>query len=162
MGQGIHGVCPIAWHAMGVVVTLILNLGVIDQYYTQPGKGAVSTGDVATWLENKYHLMEVFYEDNRPFVEGAIVASIKGATINVIAGGNPSKNIFSTAEADIIERFKQAISLEEFDGVMPGVPTQAAKDGRSLRFKRKRGPSRASFYDTGLYQASFKAWMEEG
>jgi hypothetical protein len=66
--------------------------------------------------------------------------------------------------AEIEERFKDFLSLQEMDKLgVPGVPTEAAKKGKSSRFKRRRskgGAPRPSFIDTGLYQSSFKAWVD--
>jgi hypothetical protein len=44
-----------------------------------------------------------------------------------------------------------------------GVPTKAALKGINHRLRhpyRKSNPRRPSFVDTGLYVASFRAWME--
>jgi hypothetical protein len=42
---------------------------------------------------------------------------------------------------------------------MPGVPTRRALDGISKRLKNKKGDPRASFVDTGTYQAAMRAWV---
>jgi len=42
----------------------------------------------------------------------------------------------------------------------PGVPTRAALMGVNSRLKKRRGKRRPSFRDTGLYQASFMAWVD--
>jgi hypothetical protein len=44
---------------------------------------------------------------------------------------------------------------------IPGVPTLAAQEGRSSRFKKGKGKGpRKSFIDTGLYVGSFKSWVD--
>ena len=60
-------------------------------------------------------------------------------------------------------RFKTYLESEEIAGTAtPGVPTLAARHGVNHRLKhpyRKRA-ARPSFVDTGLYQSSFKAWID--
>ena len=68
---------------------------------------------------------------------------------------------FAAGESQIENRFKQFLSLREVEKLgIPGVPTKAALAGVSHRFKGKKGGRRPSFIDTGLYQASFKAWID--
>ena len=71
--------------------------------------------------------------------------------------------------------FKQFLAMRQIEGFgIPGVPTQAALNGVNHRFKNPRGkwtgkgkdrkfqrnPRRPSFIDTGMYQASSKAWFD--
>lgn len=157
----------------------VLHLGVIDIPYANPpaemkknrthpahSPGTETTGDVATWLENKYHVVEVFYS----LYEDQIVddvANAMGDAVDALMSGAPVDSIdpFSPGALSAIQtRFKQFLSNQEIEGLgIPGVPTQAALDGVSHRHKsgftrgRKRRPS---FIDTGLYQASFIAWAD--
>ena len=149
-----------------------LHLGVIDLPYAQaPSKrrrkkisaGTQTTGDVAGWLENDYHVMEHFWALHSGEVVQALEGSLQGAIDNMIMGAPMSASAFGSAESAIEDRFKQMLSNRELDVLgFPGIPTAAAQAGVSHRRKRpsvKRGP-RPSFIDTGLYQASFKAWVE--
>jgi hypothetical protein len=124
------------------------------------GKGQ-TTGDIAQILESKYHIMRSFYFLHSDVVAASLTKSIHGSIKNILAGGPP--NIQPAAEGiqKIQSAFKHSLSLREYDG-MPGVPTKAAMLGVSHRFKRpnQRRPERPSFIDTGLYQASFKAWVD--
>lgn len=167
----------------------ILHLGVIDIPYdvrvpesmkrvavrTQRGgkakvikaspSGGQTTGDVAEILEDKYHIMEVFFEDiGYEAVMGALVNSLEGAIENIQSGAPLSTiKLYAGAESEIETAFRLFLGQQELDGVMPGVPTKAALKGVNHRMVHpyaKRGP-RPSFIDTGLYQASFKAWVEE-
>ena len=108
-----------------------LHLGVLDVPYKQGSNSSPeTTGDVAEILENRYHPIEIFYEEH----------------------------------ANIETRFRHFLSQKEMDSLgVPGVPTKAALAGVSHRFKHpyaKRAP-RPSFIDTGLYEASFRAWVEK-
>ena len=56
---------------------------------------------------------------------------------------------------------KQFISSGEMEKLgYPGVPTKAALMGVNHRLKKKRGPRRVSFIDTGQYQANLTNWVE--
>lgn len=174
---------------MGLRV-LILHLGVIDQAYNNEGvpaplkratkrkpsprmlqrafartngfaAPAMTTAEVATILEGKYHLFEVFYELNQQRIADAFAESAAGALENVMLGALASLSLTADAEQEIERRFKDAISQKAFDGIIPGVPTLASLKGVNHRLKHpyaKANPSRPSFRDTGLLQASFKAW----
>lgn len=161
-----------------------LILGVIDQPYTswdggkkaaRPRKGTgkrtratkakkgggrtVTTGDVAGWLEDRYHPMEVFFNVDGGCIS-ALEESVQDAIEDVLMGA-PGGDPFGAATTGIEARFKAFLSNRVMETLgIPGVPTLAALEGRSSRFKRLRGPRRPSFIDTGLYQASFKAWVE--
>ena len=125
------------------------------------GKGK-TTGDIAQILEAKYHIMQTFYDMNKTDIASALEKSMVGSIINMVNGQPAPVMADAQAMSDIETAFKQALSMRAFDGVIPGVPTQASLGGRSSRFKRpgaKRG-ARPSFINTGLYQSSFTAWTE--
>ena len=149
-----------------------LHLGVIDVPYAQaPSKrrrrkvraGTQTTGDVAGWLEDRYHVMEHFWNLHADDVVQALEGSLQGAIDNLLMGAPMSVSAFGQAETAIEDRFKRMLAERELDVLgFPGIPTGAAQRGVSHRHKRpnvRRGP-RPSFIDTGLYQASFKAWVE--
>lgn len=173
---------------------ITLHLGVIDQPYTsydggkkaanpkRRGKAApppakakrtVTTAQVAGWLEARYHVMEIFYEVDGG-VQAALRESVQDAMENVMMGAPVGANPFLEATSDIQRRFKQFISNRTMETLgYPGVPTKAALEGISSRFKAHRsgqglvrrkgsvaGLRRPSFRDTGLYQASFMAWVD--
>lgn len=156
-------------------IDVILNLGVIDIPYNQPrGRrqkkpraGNVTTGDVATFLEDKYHVLENFYQLHAEEVADDLAESLKGALETFMMGGPVSQDPFGSATSSIDDRMKQFIATGEMDRLgFPGVPTQAARDRaagkrRSARFATRRATGQAvSFYDTGLYQASLKSWID--
>lgn len=152
----------------------LLNLGVVDIPYSQaPGaahrytranaKKGVTTGDVAEWLEDKYHVMEVFAETHNEDLAHDLEESLAGALEDLLVGAPAGADAFGSATSKIEDRFKQFLSLKEMDALgYPGVPTQASLRGVSHRFKRPyaKRPPRPSFIDTGLYQSSAKAWVE--
>ena len=160
-----------------------LHLGVIDVPYAAPAttiNGRPSraklpnktTGDVADILEAKYHVMEVFDEFHRQDIiremERSLAAATKRLAIKqqLAAAGARARitrndmDPYLDAEAQIGRMFRDFLTNREMDGLFMGVPTKAAQQGRSQRFKRGRGPERPSFVDTGLYEDSFRAWIE--
>lgn len=145
---------------------ITLNLGVADTAH-----GKVSTGDLAELLEAKYGVMEAFYDMNEAAINGFVVDAFQGAVDSLLMGAPTGIDPFAAASAKIETRFKEALSMKEFDGRLPGVPTQASLEGTSQRFKkakerkgkkrRRKRAGRPSFIDTGIYQSSFKAWFDK-
>jgi len=139
----------------------VLHLGVLVQSYGN-GPSAVDTADVAGWLEDKYHVMEIFYEHHDKQIADAMANSMQGALETVMMGG-PAGDPFASAADEIHKEFQDFILTKEMDRLgYPGVPTQASLQGVSHRHKSRRGsPGRPSFYDTGLYVNSFRAWTDQ-
>ena len=152
-------------------MTVSLHLGVVDMPYAHDPKGT-STGDVAEILEARYHVMEVFFELHRNEIAADMEKSVAGAIDTLMAGAPPQNaSPFAGAESGIERRFKDFLLTREIETLgIPGVPTQAALDGVSHRFKNPRyvrkgkklvkRPRRPSFIDTGLYETAMKAWFE--
>lgn len=128
--------------------------------------GSESTGDVAEILENRYHVMEIFFETvGREQISTALEHSIAGAIENMNVG-QPIGSIAPTAEAEgeIETAFRFFLSQREMDMLHRGVPTRAAVLGinhRLLHPYARSNPPRPSFIDTGLYQANMRAKFEE-
>ena len=151
---------------------MILHFGVIDIPYANAPKtmkrhkthgpaGTETTGDVATWLENKYHIYETYYGMREQFVADQMAESVKGAIENLMMGAPPTTDPFLAGTGKIEEDFKLMLSAKAFDGVIAGFPTKAAQEGVNHRMKSGRGPkNRPSAIDTGLYQASSKVWVD--
>lgn len=167
-------------------MSLILHLGVVDMPYSgkmaasvaehfsalQRGKplsrsaasASVTTGQVAEFLEAKYHVMETFYTAHSVEIGDAIADSLAGAFESAQMGAPRSLNIFGKAEGRTKRLFSKFLESKEMDHLgIPGVPTRASLEGVSHRFKgrRAKGP-RPSFIDTGLYETSFAAWIDQG
>jgi hypothetical protein len=151
---------------------MILHLGVIDLPYQPPpsrgrprkvATGTQTTGDVAGWLETRYHIFETFYELHKDDIAGDLENSAAGALENLLLGSPASApdQVFATATSQIEDRFKRFLSDREMEALgYPGVPTQAALTGINHRLKSGRGPRRPSFISSGLFQASAKAWVD--
>lgn len=158
-----------------------LNIGVIDIPYayeqevlTKTGKPrkkgkkvqlSITTGEVAEYLENEYHIMESFWELYHEKITDRLIEDITGDLDKVLNGRAPSPDLFAGAAAEIETWFKRFLSTQEVEHVgIKGVPTQAALDGVSHRFAHpyaSSNPRRPSFIDTGLYQSSIKVWIEQ-
>lgn len=137
-----------------------LLLGVLDQPYSNGGK---STHEVARILEDKYGVIGYFYRTHKPDVKSALTESVRGAIDNLIMGAPSSVSPFAEGTDKIETAFRQFLSNAEMDGHIDGVPTKASLAGYSKRFKQKSKKDRGrrpSFIDTGLYQSSFRAWVE--
>jgi hypothetical protein len=138
--------------------------------YTMPAPGAETTVDVATWLEAKYHVMEVFYHLYEKPIGEAFIQGLEGAVESMMMGGPPTINPYGTATNYIQDWFRRYLTegqptQAESQGT-PGVPTKRALSGISSRFKKGvrsdvQGKRRPSFVDTGLYENSFVAWVDD-
>ena len=155
----------------------ILHLGVVDQpYVNKPKKipkktpkrprkaqaGEKTTGDIATILEAKYHIMELFYREEREKIKALMHDAIEGAVEDLLSGApaRPNMSPFEAAAPQIEALFRDFLDKKRLDNLWPGIPTMAALKGVNHRLKIKRGMPRPSFIDTGLYEASFKAWFD--
>lgn len=122
-----------------------------------------TTGEVAQILEDKYHIMEIFFNLHSAFIGDEIAESYAEAVESLLMGGPGTINPSAAAMSSINDDFNKFLALREMDGLgYPGVPTQAALRGVSHRFAHPyaRRPSRPSFVDTGLYRGSFRAWTD--
>ncbi len=156
-----------------------LILGVMDIPYsrsqqTQVGMrvrppaapGNTTTGDVAEILEARYRIMEKFYEIHGEEIAVDMTEVLQGKLENLMMGapGDPFESVFQEGDlSKVEERFRTMLDNRELDGRVSGVPTQAAQSGVSHRMLHPyaaRG-ARPSFIDTGTYQASMRAWVEE-
>ena len=137
----------------------VLHLGVIDQPY---GDGQVATtGEVAEILEEKYHVMEIFFEEHKNSIASDLENAVKGTLESLLMGGPTTPTPYASASGKVEHAFKQFLAQKEIEGFgVPGVPTKAAMMGVNHRLKIKHGSPRPSFIDTGLYQSSFKCCVD--
>ena len=135
----------------------VLRLGVVDVPYSN---GKTTTGDVAEILEDKYGIMSYFWEVNQHKIVLEIENGLNSVLENVLLGAPPPTDPFLQGAAQIEKMFAEFLSSKQMDGKIGGVPTAASLKGISHRFKNKKGSVRPSFIDTGLYETSFKAWVD--
>jgi hypothetical protein len=132
----------------------------------QSGEGgtgaATTTVDVAKLLEKKYGLFTAFYEDNEQHIADALAHGMSGALEDLFAGA-PLRDPFAEINEELTAGFKQWLAQGEVESLgIHGVPTQAAMERRSGRFKNKRGPTqRPSFIDTGIMEGSLAVWVDD-
>ena len=164
-----------------------LHLGVHDVPYTgHEQKGATTTFEVAEILEAKYDVMGVFYQAKQQEIEKYIVDDLLGAIRSMTQGNPRAGRMFASGQVPmnkIDSLFRDFISQNEWQK-LTGKEIKAASLGISHRFKTPGGktmegsaiakgtkqqysmermknkPGRPAFRDTGLYQASFRAWLE--
>ncbi|HEX7911786.1 MAG TPA: hypothetical protein VF534_27345 [Paraburkholderia sp.] len=150
-----------------------LNLGVVDVAYSD-GDGATTTGDVAGYLEAEYHVMRTFLELHEGEI-GDFLADAMAGEIESLAQGKPlvafgGKDVTThlgdrvlegqSVNGRIEEAFRDFLDDGEWQRVS-GQTIDAAEQGVSQRKKQpnKKRSARSAFVDTGLYQASFRAWL---
>ena len=136
-----------------------LHLGVLDVAYSNDS-GAVTTGQVAEFLEADYHVMRVFFETNQERI-GEWLAQSMSSEIENLAMGKPPGQLSVNTEK-INERFRDFLAQREWKDVsMQMIAAAEAGDTRRKQSVSKKGrQARAEFIDTGLYQQSFRAWVD--
>lgn len=141
-----------------------LHLGVVVQPYrtTTRKARALTTGEVAEFLEEKYGVMAAFYRVHGDDVVRALENSMSGALESLVMGQYTDP--YGTGMQQIENAFREFIVSREAERVgIPGTPTHAALMGVNHRMKHPyaKRASRPSFLDTSLYMSSFKAWMDD-
>lgn len=136
---------------------MILHLGVIDIPYDAE---SVTTGDVAEWLEERYGVLQFFFNAHEKEIIKNMEDDLAGALENFMMGAPITQNPFLGSMDRIHEMFSNFIIMQQMNG-QPGVPTRRALDGIRKRFKNMKGAPRESFNDTGLYMASMRAWVTD-
>ncbi|EPY4902290.1 TPA: hypothetical protein U6I50_004933 [Klebsiella pneumoniae] len=135
---------------------ITFHLGVIDIPYEDED---TTTGDVAEYLEEKYQIMQTFFDRYGSEIAGLMADDMAGQLENLIAGFPPRDDPFRASMERVHHLFVAFLDNSEMNG-LPGVPTKRALEGISKRFKSGKGPKpRPSFIDTGTYQAAMRAWV---
>lgn len=137
---------------------------VLPEKLRHPDANEKTTGDIAEILESKYGVMEAFFDNKEVEIVGHLTESLAGALEDLIAGApTADRDPFAEGASQIEEMFRNFLSSREAEHIgIDGTPTKAAKKGINHRLKHpyaKANPRRPSFIDTGLYQASMKAWV---
>jgi len=143
-----------------------LHLGVENAAYSDPdAKGITTTEGVAKVLEAKYHVMRVFIEAHGQEIADDIGKALADDLSALMHGEKISAIPLDGAMHIIEKRFNDYLDADEWQQTT-GQVIAAAQNGVSHRFKKaggvsgkQRGP-RPAFIDTGLYQASFRAWIK--
>lgn len=160
-----------------MVKTLVL--GVVDIPYVQspeplkprkdgrPAKpkklksGEQTTGMIAEILEDKYQIMQRFFDMHKANIAEDLTEAMAGSLESLLMGAPPRADLFASGTSKIEQQFRSFLENKEMDKLgIAGVPTAAALAGISHRFKGKFGPERPSFIDTGLYASAMKSWIK--
>lgn len=134
---------------------ITFHLGVIDIPYEDED---TTTGDVAEYLEEKYQIMQTFFDRYGNDIADLMSKDLAASLENMFAGAPPAQDPLAESMSKVHNLFVAFLDNQEMNG-MPGVPTRRALDGISKRLKNKKGDPRASFIDTGTYQAAMRAWV---
>lgn len=157
-----------------------LVFGVMDVAYTHAtgddvAASAKTTGDVAEILESKYHVMETFFALRKDRIAKILEQSVADNIQAVINGQRPTDHSALTFEGEqkIEAEFRAFLTADEMStlvGALSPIPevgvvggfTGAAGRGvshRKLHPYAQKNKARPAFVDTGLYRASFRAWI---
>ena len=143
-----------------------LILGVNDVAYSDAsGNGATTTGHVAEILEDRYHVMQTFYDVRKGRIAEFLAEAYGSALQDLFAGrkgGKPAYDAGQRIEAEF-RSFLDANEMQRLALVATGFPISlAAVAGVNHRKKHpyaQKNRARPAFIDTGLYRASFRAQL---
>ena len=180
MGPRLAGLWSIVRPTLGANVKLVL--GVVDQSYSKPGGGDETTGDVAQILEDKYHVMETFFNLKQDKI-AEMLADSMGEQIGMLMSGMGGRggiggNSMVEATENIQQAFRQFLDDGEMQSVVNSLSASesayymgstgglSGAGSRGINHRKKNpyakgNAARPAFIDTGLYQTSFRAWLEE-
>ncbi|ECI5140561.1 hypothetical protein DT214_03015 [Salmonella enterica subsp. salamae] len=134
---------------------ITFHLGVIDIPYEDEN---TTTGDVAEYLEEKYQIMQTFFDRYGNDIADLMSKDLAANLENMLAGAPLPADPFEESMLQVHHLFVAFLDNEEMNGT-EGVPTARALEGISKRFKNRKGEPRPSFIDTGMFQASMRAWV---
>jgi hypothetical protein len=114
---------------------------------------------VSKILEEKYNIVETFSEVYEQEIHSLLHDGFREVAEHMINNRKGEtrakmKNLMKPFTNQVQNMFKSFIDNEEMNGMVPGVPTAVSIKGRK---GRKPGPS---FVRTGVYKASFRAWIK--
>jgi hypothetical protein len=154
-----------------------LNLGVLEVSYSDAhGKsGASDTGTVAEILEQRYHVMETFYESRKEKIAEWLAEAISDQIADIVSGGRPNRDPFYAAMQNIEAEFRAFLDANEMAHIVSSL-SEAERDyfigstggftgagARGVNHRKKKpyskdNAARPVFVDTSLYQQSFRSW----
>ncbi|HET8686810.1 MAG TPA: hypothetical protein VFM18_09110 [Methanosarcina sp.] len=132
-----------------------LNLGVQDTPYSN--KPEETTGAIAEILEEKYNVMQIFFDLHEKDIAKDLEDGIAGALENAFAGGKV--NLFAEAMGKTEDRFRKYLDYQEH-----GISLKkmlAPKAGPRHKMQYKKVEKTTAFISTGLYRLNMKAWITE-
>ena len=140
------------------------DVGKVKKGKNKGKKYASTTGDVAEILETKYGVMAAFWSRHGEEAVASLSASLQDEFEAALQGKDfSSGSAFTGGAAEVEDMFQKFLDLKEMDTMgVAGVPTAASLAGVSHRFKKPyaKRASRPSFIDTGLYENSFRCWVD--
>lgn len=149
--------------------TLVLGVLVVN-YSDANGAtgGTTDTGTVAELLENKYHVMQSFFDLHKGEIADDLANGMAASLQDLINGRTATGSPFYGAEQKIDARFRAFIygnEMQKLSLALTGKPISAAAI-RGVSHRRKspyaqRNPSRPAFVDTSLYVSSFRSTVKK-
>lgn len=150
-----------------------LTLGELDVAYATPSgeSGTVkatitTTGRVAEILEERYGVMQTFFERRKEKIAEFLGDSVADAIADVLSGRQTRTSPTYGAEQRIEAEFRSFLDANEMDAISvalagpeisnPHISAAAAR-GDNSRKKSMKSNARPAFIDTGLYRQSFRA-----
>lgn len=149
-----------------------LIFGVLEVAYSDAHGGdgqatSTTTGEVATLLEQRYHVMQTFFDLRKGQIAEALADGMAVRLQDLFRGSPTPGSPLHGAEQKIESMFRQFLDANEMQKLamaISGLPLSAAaakgvSHRKKMPFAKKNKP-RPAFVDTGLYRASFRATIK--
>ncbi|EJP8593797.1 hypothetical protein NWJ87_005202, partial [Salmonella enterica] len=98
---------------------ITFHLGVIDVQYEDEN---TTTGDVAEYLEEKYQIMQTFFDRYSNDIADLMTNDMAASLENMMAGAPPARDPLAESMSRIHDLFVAFLDNTEMNG-LPGVPT---------------------------------------
>jgi len=145
---------------------LELALGVIDvKYGDAHGTGRQeTTGEVAEILEARYNVFTIFFEERQDKISEWLAEAMADELTAVLNGRPPAHDPLFPAMQKIEAEFRQFLDNDEISAIMP-ITQQIVAAQMGVNHRKKAGynknrEARPALIDTGLFQASFRAFTQ--
>ena len=137
-----------------------LHFGIHEAPY-EYGK-ARTTHEVAEILEARYHVIERFVADSAPDIRALILEQSARHAQQIMKGRKPQHKAMTDKIRLMFRSYILRRALDGHGTARFPIPTGASLRGVNHRLKHPyaRRASRPSFFDTGLYVSSFRAWID--
>jgi uncharacterized protein YabN with tetrapyrrole methylase and pyrophosphatase domain len=164
-----------------MATNVVLHMGFLNTPYTKktmqapmaaakahekkPRRGFTATKtaeQVSNILEAKYNILEVFTEIHKDEIMELVTGSFAKVAIQNLSerrklASDRMARYMKPKTTEIEKMFRRFLDQEEMNG-HGNVPVEAAIMGKVTG--RKSRAARPSFINTGVYRASFRAWVD--
>lgn len=152
---------------MPSIVFGVLDVAYSDAHGSDGETVTKTTGEVATRLEERYHVMQTFFDLRKGEIAEALAGAMAVRLQDLFRGEATPGSPLHGAEQKIESMFRTFLDANEMQKLAMALTNQpismAAAKGISHRKKQpfsKKNKARPAFVDTGLYRSSMRVTIK--